>query len=120
MGYSGEVKGCQATCVRSGATVFKGAVIGQVFTGEVQIQCPYAALQGNARQEAVAASRESGRPLSTALIALAIWQVVYAPDNVEGLFDSPMSNAAIFLVAGMCARYLKPLVARCIMKILVR
>lgn len=40
MGCSGEVKRVQATCVCSGPTVFEGAVIGQVFTGTVQISCP--------------------------------------------------------------------------------
>jgi hypothetical protein len=42
MGSSGEVKGGQATYVCSCTTVFEGAVIGQVFTGDVQMQCPHA------------------------------------------------------------------------------
>ncbi|MBO3002907.1 DUF4935 domain-containing protein [Stenotrophomonas maltophilia] len=39
MGYIGDAKGGQATCTCGGTTVFDGAVIGQVFTGNVNIHC---------------------------------------------------------------------------------
>lgn len=40
MGCSDEMRGGPATCVCSGTAVFEGAVIGQVFTGTVQMSCP--------------------------------------------------------------------------------
>lgn len=39
MASSNKMKGGVATCVCSGTTVFEGAVIGQVFTGTVQMSC---------------------------------------------------------------------------------
>ncbi|ECH9271854.1 hypothetical protein AAP84_26015, partial [Salmonella enterica subsp. enterica] len=58
-----------ATCICKGQTVFEGAVIGQVFTGDVQMQCPHAEHHRLAQIETERAPTETGRPLSTALIA---------------------------------------------------
>lgn len=40
MGCSGGVAQGEVACGCSGQTVFEGAVIGQVFTGNVQMRCP--------------------------------------------------------------------------------
>lgn len=112
MGCSGEVKRGQATCVCSGPTVFEGAVIGQVFTGDVQMQCAHAAHQHAAQAEVQRAPTETGRPLSTALIALAIWQATYPSPVMAAACGGSLSHAALFLVAGAATRYLKPKILR--------
>lgn len=98
-----------ATCVCKGQTVFEGAVIGQVFTGDVQMQCPHAEHHRFAQTETERAPTETGRPLSTALIALAIWQATYPTPSIEAACGSTLPHAALFLVAGAATRYLKPL-----------
>ena len=42
MGCSGGVERGVVACRCDAKTVFEGAVIGQVFTGEVRVECPYA------------------------------------------------------------------------------
>ena len=101
-----------ATCVCSGHTVFDGAVIGQVFTGDVQMQCPHAEHHRFAQNETERAPTETGRPLSTALIALAIWQATYPTPSIEAACGSTLPHAALFLIAGAATRYIKPMVLR--------
>lgn len=110
MGCSSEAKRGEAVCECSGSTVFEGAVIGQVFTGDVQMQCPRA--EQIAEQTADRAPTETGRPLSTALIALAIWQATYPMPGLEATCGSTLPHAALFLVAGAVTRYAKPKVIR--------
>jgi hypothetical protein len=107
MACSGVAERGEAVCVCSGTTVFEGAAIGQLFTGDVRMQCPYAVQQATARQESVRETRETGCPLSTALIALAIWQAVYAPDGMDGALGSSVAHALMFLVAGVLTRYFR-------------
>lgn len=112
MGCSGGVARGAGTCGCSGQTVFEGAVIGQVFTGDVQLQCPFTEGHRLACVEQNRARPESGRPLSTALIALAIWQATYPGPAVEAVCGSTLSHAGMFLVAGIFTRYLKPRILR--------
>lgn len=112
MGCSGGAERGAVTCGCSGQTVFKGAVIGQVFTGDVQLQCPLAERHRAQREEPRGATVETGRPLSTALIAVAIWQATYPAPVVEAICGSSLSHAAMFMVAGCVTRYLKPKVLR--------
>lgn len=112
MGCSGEVKRGQAACVCGGPTVFEGAVIGQVFTGDVQMHCSQAEYQRAAQAETERAPTETGRPLSTALIALAIWQATYPSPVMAAACGTSLSHAALFLIAGAVTRYLKPKVLR--------
>lgn len=112
MSCSGGVERGAVTCVCKGQTVFEGAVIGQVFTGDVQVQCPHAERQHAAWIERERAPTETGRPLSTALIAIAIWQATYPAPAVEAVCGSSLSHAAMFLVAAGVTRYLKPRLLR--------
>lgn len=112
MGCSGEVKRGHETCVCSGPTVFEGAVIGQVFTGDVQMQCPHGEHPRVAQVETERAPTETGRPLSTALIALAIWQATYPSPVMAAACGGSLSHALLFLIAGAVTRYLKPKVLR--------
>lgn len=98
-----------ATCVCKGQTVFEGAVIGQVFTGDVQMQCPHQppteCLPSGRLERAI----ERAHPLSTALIALGIWHASYPA--VEGMMrNSPVLQAIAFFIAGIGWRYLVPAV----------
>lgn len=102
-----NVKCGVATCVCSGHTVFDGAVIGQVFTGDVQMQCPHAEHHRFAPAETERAPKETGRPLSTALLALSIWEVSLALPIVDVAAGSSLPKAALFLAAGVVVRYLK-------------
>ena len=109
MGCSACVERGAVTCGCSGQTVFEGAVIGQVFTGDVQMQCPLLERQRAACiEEPRRAPTETGRPLSTALIAVAIWQATYPSPAVESACGSTLAHAALFLVAGVVTRYVKP------------
>lgn len=96
----------------SGHTRFEGAVIGQVFTGDVQMQCPHAAHHRSAPADTERASSETGRPLSTALIALAIWQATSPQAAVIDSCGTSLTHAALLFVVGVLTRYLKPLAAR--------
>lgn len=109
-----------ATCVCKGQTVFEGAVIGQVFTGDVQMQCPHAQHHHAACVKRERASAETGRPLSTALVAIAIWQATYPTPAVEAVCSSSLSHAAMLLVAGAITRYLKPRLFRWITRLAKR
>jgi len=104
MGCSSDVKRGEVVCVCGGPTVFEGAVIGQVFTGDVEMQCPHAENPRAAPVETRRAPTETGRPLSTALIALAIWQATYPSPVVETACGTPLSHAVLFLVAGAATR----------------
>lgn len=101
-----------ATCVCKGQTVFEGAVIGQVFTGDVQMLCPHAQRHHTACVGRERPSADTGRPLSTALVAIAIWQAIYAAPAIEAVCESSLSHAAMFLVASCLTRYLKPKLLR--------
>lgn len=108
MGCSSGVKRGEVVCVCGGPTVFKGAVIGQVFTGDVQMQCPHAEHPRAAPVETRRAPTETGHPLSTALIALAIWQATYPSQSVEAACSSTLAHAGMLLIAGAVTRYLQP------------
>lgn len=89
-----------ATCVCKGQTVFEGAVIGQVFTGDVQIQCPWNCLSS---------SHKSGRRMlkaikRTIINLLAIWHLATlqpfcafkAIDGCSGLWTAvPLTTEAV-------------------------
>lgn len=70
----GREKGSVCGCV--GNTVFEGAVIGQVFTGDVQIKC---------RAGVCHLEPHRGSSLPTVLLSVAIWQAALAfpPDPVQ-------------------------------------
>ncbi|WP_149866599.1 hypothetical protein [Stenotrophomonas geniculata] len=109
-----------ATCVCKGQTVFEGAVIGQVFTGDVQMQCPHAEHHRFAPAETERAPKETGRPLSTALLALSIWEVSLALPIVDVAAGSSVPKAALFLAAGVAVRYLKASAVRWAIERLLR
>lgn len=115
-----NVKCGVATCVCSGHTVFDGAVIGQVFTGDVQMQCPHAEHHRFAPAETERAPTETGRPLSTALLALSIWEVSLALPIVDVAAGSSLPKAALFLAAGVAVRYLKASVVRWVIERLLQ
>jgi len=100
--------------------VFEGAVIGQVFTGDVQMQCPHA--EHHRAEPAVTerAPSETGRPLSTALLALSIWEVSMALPMVDVAAGSSLPKAALFLAAGVAVRYLKASLIRWAIERLLR
>lgn len=112
MGCSSDVKRGEVVRVCGGPTVFEGAVIGQVFTGEVQMQCPHAHHDSAQADERERAPTETGRPLSTALIALAIWQATYPAPAVVDACGTSLVHAAMFFAAGALTRYLKPKLLR--------
>jgi len=118
MDCSSDVKRGEVVCVCGGPTVFEGAVIGQVFTGDVQMQCPHAEHPRAAPAETRRAPTETGRPLTTALIALAIWQATYPAPVVAEAYGSPLAHAAMFFAAGALTRYLKPKAVRLIRRVL--
>ena len=109
---SSDVKRGEVVCVCGGPTVFEGAVIGQVFTGDVQMQCPHAHQHSEQAGERERAPTETGRPLSTALIALAIWQATYPAAAVADDCGSSLAHAAMFFAAGALTRYFKPRLLR--------
>ena len=73
MGCGGGVKRGAVTCGCSCQTVFEGASIGQVFTGNVQLLCPYRPVLDVAT---VSRRTSSGgiRPSTAALLAVAVWE----------------------------------------------
>ncbi len=109
-----------ATCVCKGQTVFEGAVIGQVFTGDVQMQCPHAEHHRFAQTETARAPTETGRPLSTALLALSIWEVSLALPIVDVAAGSSLPKAMLFLAAGVAVRYFKASVVRRVIERLLK
>lgn len=120
MGCSSDIKCGEAVFLCGGPTVFEGAAIGQVFTGEVQMQCPFAARQSTVPQQPESAPKEAGRPLSTALIALAIWQALHAPQSVDGALGSSVVHALMFFAAGVLTRYFKSHTLRRLTRVFVR
>lgn len=98
-----------ATCVCKGQTVFEGAVIGQVFTGDVKMHCTHQPLLANRCSVRSERQTEGAYPLSTALIALAIWQAS-CPVIEELTGSSSVLQAVGFFVAGISSRYLLPVV----------
>lgn len=101
MGCSGGVERGAETCVCSGQTVFEGAVIGQVFTGDVQMQCPHTTTSVHDT------STEPDRPLASALLAIAIWQSWLTLPLNETLSAASLPHAVLFLCCGITARYLR-------------
>jgi len=101
MGCSSDVKRGEVVCVCGGPTVFEGAVIGQVFTGEVQVHCPHTTTSVHD------ASRKRDRPLASALLAIALWQSWLALPLNETPAASSLPQAILFLCCGMTARYLR-------------
>jgi tetrahydromethanopterin S-methyltransferase subunit D len=64
------------TCGCGGKTVFNGATIGQVFTGDVKVSCPLAGDEGMRALHDRATPRSKGDPLSAALLAVGIYQAI--------------------------------------------
>lgn len=88
-----------AVCVCDGKTVFESAAIGQLFTGDVRMQCSM--VSASRRQ----LSRRASRPIASAMIAIAIWQSWLALPLPVTSDDVPLVQALIFLVGGIVARY---------------
>lgn len=101
-----------AKCICKGQVVFEGAVIGQVFTGDVQMVCPHTQRHDAASAERAGVPAETGHPLSSALMAIGIWQAIYAAPASNAVCDASLSHAAIFLVASYLTRNLKPKLLR--------
>lgn len=104
MSCCSDAKESVATCVCSGHTVFDHAVVGQVFTGDVQMRCPHA----EAVRRMVHHSRRrrrSGTPLSTALLAIAIWDSTSAFSGVSPSGIGPLTQAGLLFGCGLVARY---------------
>lgn len=91
-------------CVCNGRTVFDHAVVGQVFTGDVQMRCPHA----EAVRRMVHGSRRRHRgssSLSTALLAIAIWDSTSAFFGVSPSGIGPLTQAGLLFGCGLAARY---------------
>lgn len=104
MGCSAGVERGAVTCSCSGQIVFEGAAVGQVFTGDVKMQCPLAAnlngASGNRCVEPCLPSR-----LSDALFAMAIWELVAALSGT-GTQDGALTVQVSALAAtAMFVRY---------------
>lgn len=107
----GDVKGLgPGACTCKGQTVFEGAVIGQVFTGDVHMQCTALPPTTNRYHARSDRAMERAHPLSTALIALAIWHASY-PLVEEMTRSCSVVNAVAFLAVGISSRYLLPAMA---------
>jgi len=72
------------TCVCSAQTVFEGAVIGQVFIGDVRISCPFAE-QGKSPTRAKKSFAVERRPIDTALQTVALWYLWMSVLGVDSL-----------------------------------
>lgn len=90
---------------RDGSTVFKGAVIGQVFTGHVEIRCPLAHHDAEAAAPAVNAEHSPSTPVATALLAIAIWQAWMSLPTGSLDPSEHAAHAGFFLIAGVAAKY---------------
>lgn len=101
-----------AKCICKGQVVFEGAVIGQVFTGDVQMVCPHTQRHDTAAAERARVPAETGHSLSSALMAIGIWQAIYAAPATDAVSDISLSHAAMFLVASCLARNFKPKLLR--------
>ncbi|HDS1532831.1 hypothetical protein [Stenotrophomonas maltophilia] len=95
-------------------------MIGQVFTGDVQMQCPHGEHHRFAQTETATPTTETGRPLSTALLALSIWEVSLALPIVDVAAGSSLPKAVLFLAAGVAVRYLKASVVRWVIERLLK
>lgn len=99
-----------ATCVCSGQTVFEGAVIGQVFTGDVQMQCPLAEqIRQSLGQELQRRSFET--PLSAALLVVAIWEAYSVLPGLTPWQGGSLMQAAVFLALGVGTRKITSIIA---------
>lgn len=77
-------------------------MIGQVFTGHVEIQCPMTHPSGGAEAPR---SDGSSSPLATALLTLAIWHAWLAiPEGGMNSGDHCL-HAFYFLLAGVATKY---------------
>lgn len=72
-----------ATCICKGQTVFEGAVIGQVFTGDVQVHCSRVSGHNRPIRQVFRASSR----VTTAVVALA-------------LLPPPVSTPVLLLLSG--------------------
>ena len=106
MGCGGSVERSAVTCVCSEQTVFEGAVIGQVFTGEVRLQCPLATLSYEVanRRESLDGKRQQVVPM---LVVAAMLQVPDALHFVEGVGLSIPSLLMLVCAAAMVATRLR-------------
>lgn len=100
---SGEEVRSVCKCV--GGAVFEGAVIGQVFTGDVQTECPLASQGISPAGEYRGFGRE--QPLASFLFAIAIWQLVQALQTDDGQNRGLLVQALLLLASGVVVRYLR-------------
>ena len=112
MGCSGEVKRGQGMCVCKGVTVFEGAVIGQVFTGDVQMQCPQQEGQHRCSYAWRAPISAATHSLSTALIAIGIWQSFLPSTQANEVCAVSVLNASLYWLAGAASYYIQEELAR--------
>lgn len=95
MAFSGVAKRGEAVCVCSGTTVFKGAVIGQVFTGEVHMQCPHYELDRHGGCSRFQLRKERRKSKRATLIVLGIMHAIrpWLPPDI----DSVVSGLSVAL-----------------------
>lgn len=103
MSCGGSQKEGVAACVCTGPTVFDGAVIGQVFTGDVQMRCPHAEQIRQSLGHEIR-HRGSETPLSAALLVVAILESSTAIPGMTPWEGGSLIQAAFFLALGVGAR----------------
>lgn len=95
----------QAVCKCEGDTIFEGAVIGQVFTGEVRISCSAMTEREDVSQRRDGAAAQGS--LSTALLSVGLWQGVLALPFDPAHPGRQLLLAGAFCVAAMVMRFAK-------------
>jgi len=98
--------GLPVGCRCSGTTVFDGATIGQVFTGQVEMTCPIATQQTQ-QVERDSRQQTGNGPLATALLAIAIWQAWLALPIGGGSASSQAMHAVLFLCGRAAAKHIR-------------
>jgi hypothetical protein len=89
------------TCVCKGQAVFEGAVIGQVFTGDVQMQCP------QAEHHRSPTKRQDGRIVFKAVSALATVTIMGSCNDVLGFHELVFAYVAIRAMEWMDSRFFR-------------
>ena len=104
MSCCSDAKKSVATCVCSGHTVFDHAVVGQVFTGDVQMRCPHAEAVRRMVHDS-RRRRRAGTSLSSALLAIAVWDSTSTFSGSSPSGSAPLTQAGLLLGCGLLARY---------------
>lgn len=107
MRCSGSGKRDLEACSCNAQAVYEGAVIGQVFTGNVQMECPLSQREQLPQTPSTEGDARGG-PFATAMQTVAVWHVWVSVSGADQMADADMCSTVAAVALAAAAHFVSP------------